>query len=222
MMKSPEPTRAGFAEFLGGLLLAAAVVGSGIMAERMAGGNSAVALLANTLATVSMLALLIATLGPHSGAHFNPVITLIVAVRDRWSISAGGAYVFLQITGCCLGAMLANLMFEMPVVSLATQVRSGWSQWLGEFVATAGLVFIALTSSHREAVWRVPARIGAAHWFTSSTAFANPAITVARSLSDSFAGIRFADVPAFLGAQLAGGLAGVLLMRALPPVRRAT
>jgi glycerol uptake facilitator-like aquaporin len=221
-MKSPEPTRAGFAEFLGGLLLAAAVVGSGIMAERMAGGNSAVALLANTLATVSMLALLIATLGPHSGAHFNPVVTLIVAVRDRWSIPAGGMYLFVQITGCCLGAMLANLMFEMPAVSLATQVRSGWSQWLGEFVATAGLVFIALTSSPREAVWRVPAWIGAAYWFTSSTSFANPAITVARSLSDSFAGIRVADVPAFLGAQLAGGLAGVLLMRALPPVRRAT
>jgi glycerol uptake facilitator-like aquaporin len=211
------------AEALGALLLTAAVVGSGIMGERLANGNAAVALLANTAATVTVLAALIAMFGPISGAHFNPVITLVALFNRQIDASRSVAYVAAQIAGCCAGAMLANAMFELPLVHASTHVRTGGAQWLAEFVATAGLVLIAFTSpSIREAAWRVPAWIAGAYWFTASTSFANPAIGIGRSLSDTFAGIRPADVPGFVLAQLAGGVAGALLIRVFAEPKAAT
>ena len=202
------------AEFLGAWLLAAAVVGSGIMGERLAGGNLAVALLANTAATVAVLAALIATFGPISGAHFNPAITFMALIDRKIGVSRSISFVIAQIAGCCAGAVLANAMFELPLIQASTHVRSGGAQWLAEFVATAGLVLIAFTSpSVKEAAWRVPAWIAGAYWFTASTSFANPAISIGRSLSNTFAGIRPADVPGFVLAQLAGALTGALLAR---------
>jgi glycerol uptake facilitator-like aquaporin len=210
------------AEGLGGLLLSAAVIGSGIMGERLAGGNTAVALLANTGATVGALAVLIAVFGPISGAHFNPVVTLAAAARRELDAVQVVAYITVQVAGCCLGAVLANAMFELPLAESSLRHRVGFAQWLGEIVATGGLVLVALSSpSFKEAAWRVPAWIGAAYWFTSSTSFANPAITVGRSLSDTFAGIHPADVPAFIAAQLTGGTMGFLLVRTLLPGRSA-
>jgi glycerol uptake facilitator-like aquaporin len=212
-----------FAEFLGALLLTAAVVGSGIMGERLAAGNLAVALLANTAATVAVLAALIALFGPISGAHFNPVITLVALFNRRIGASRSIAFVIVQIGGCCAGAMLANAMFELPLIRASTHVRIGGAQWLSEFVATAGLVLIAFTSpSIKEAAWRVPAWIAGAYWFTASTSFANPAISIGRSLSDTFAGIRPADAPGFILAQLAGGVAGALLLRVFAEPEAAT
>jgi glycerol uptake facilitator-like aquaporin len=210
-----------FAEFLGALVLSATVIGSGIMAERLSGGNTAVALLGNTLATVAVLAVLIAMLGPVSGAHFNPAVTLALALRDRAMGGKAVWYVVFQIAGCCAGAILANVMFDLSPVNLAAKVRTGPGQWIGEFVATAGLVLVAFTSpSIREAAWRVPAWIAAAYWFTSSTSFANPAISVGRALSDSFAGIRMGDVPAFILAQLLGAAAGLAMFRVFRPGER--
>jgi glycerol uptake facilitator-like aquaporin len=210
------------AEGLGGLLLSAAVIGSGIMGERLAGGNTAIALLANTGATVGALAVLIALFGPISGAHFNPVVTLAAAARRELDAVQVVAYITVQVAGCCLGAVLANAMFELPLAESSLRHRVGFAQWLGEIVATGGLVLVALSSpSFKEAAWRVPAWIGAAYWFTSSTSFANPAITVGRSLSDTFAGIHPADVPAFIAAQLTGGTMGFLLVRTLLPGRSA-
>ena len=206
--------RAVSAEFCGALLLTAAVVGSGIMGERLAGGNAAVALLANTAATVAALAALIAMFGPMSGAHFNPVITLIALARRELPAGRSLTYVLVQVAGCCAGAMLANLMFELPLVTASAHARTGGAQWLSEVVATAGLVLVAFTSpTISAAAWRVPAWIGAAYWFTASTSFANPAITLGRSLSDTFAGIRPADAPGFIAAQLVGGVLGGLLLR---------
>jgi len=201
---------------LGSLLLTAAVVGSGIMGERLAGGNLAVVLLANTGATVAALATLIALLGPISGAHFNPVISAVEAVRGKLAVSRAAGYVVVQILGCCTGAVLANAMFDLPLVEVSTHVRSGYAQWLSEVVATAGLVLVARGAmTVRAAAWRVPAWIGAAYWFTASTSFSNPAITLGRSLTDTFAGIRPADAPGFIGAQLVGGLVGAILARLL-------
>ena len=209
-------TRKLLAEALGLMLLAAAVIGSGIMAERLADGNAAIALLANTGATVAVLAVLIAVLGPISGAHFNPVVSMVAALRGNLPPRQAINYVLFQIAGCCIGAVLANAMFELPLIHASTRVRTGAGEWIGEFVATAGLVLVVVTSgSVREAAWRVAAWIGAAYWFTSSTSFANPAITIARSLSDTFAGIRPTDVPAFMLAQLLGGVGGILLARML-------
>lgn len=204
------------AELLGSLLLAATVVGSGIMAERLAGGNIAVALLANTGATVAVLATLIALLGPLSGAHFNPAVSLVDALRSRLSWTDMAAYVIVQVAGCCAGALLAHAMFELPLVQSSAHIRTGAPQWLAEGVATLGLVLVIL--GHRrpeDAPWMVSAWIGAAYWFTASTSFANPAITVARSLSDTFSGIRPADVPGFIVAQLVGALVALLLARYL-------
>jgi glycerol uptake facilitator-like aquaporin len=211
--------RAAFAEFVGALLLTATVIGSGLMAERLAQGNAAVALLGNTLATVAVLAVLIAMFGPISGAHFNPAVSVVASFRspppERHPAGRVVAYVVLQIAGCCAGAMLANVMFDLAPIQLSTHTRGGPGQWLGEFVATAGLILVAFTSpSIKEASWRVPAWIAGAYWFTSSTSFANPAITIGRSLSDSFAGIRPQDVPGFVGAQLAGALAALAMLRA--------
>jgi len=208
--------RAVTAEFLGALLLTAAVIGSGIMGERLAGGNLAVALLANTGATVATLATLISLLGPISGAHFNPAVTLVALWRGEVRPSQSIAYIAAQIAGCCAGAVLANAMFELPLIQASTHVRTGFAQWLSEGVATAGLILVAFSSPTIAATaWRVSAWIGAAYWFTASTSFANPAITLGRSLSDSFAGIRPDDAPGFIAAQLLGAVAGAMLLRVL-------
>lgn len=216
-------TRRLFAEGLGALLLATAVIGSGIMAERLADGNAAVALLANTGATVAALAVLIALFGPTSGAHFNPVITLVATTKGSLTVGEAAGYIAVQVLGCCLGAMLANAMFELPLVQFSTQARTGAAQWLSEVIATAGLVLVAFTApSVKEAAWRVPAWIGAAYWFTASTSFANPAITLGRTLTDTFAGIRPIDSAGFILAQIGGGLLGLLAARILPPARSET
>lgn len=206
------------AEALGSLLLAATVVGSGVMAERLAGGNMAVALLANTGATVAVLATLIALLGPVSGAHFNPAVTFVIALRRRIGWSEAAAYTAAQVIGCCAGAVLAHAMFELPLIESSTHIRAGGAQWLAEFVATLGLLLVVL--GHRraqDAPWMVAAWIGAAYWFTASTSFANPAITIARSLTNTFSGIRPSDAPAFIAAQLAGALAALGIARILFP-----
>lgn len=208
--------RAVLAEYLGSLVLTATVVGSGIMAERLSGGNVAVALLGNTWATVCVLAVLIVTFASVSGSHFNPVVSLCARLRGTLSTTTFLAFVVAQVAGCCTGAVLANVMFDTAPLQLSSHARTGMGQWLGEWVATAGLVVVAFTSpTFKDAAWRVPAWIGAAYWFTSSTSFANPAITVGRALSDSFAGIRPADVPAFVAAQFAGALVAYLVLRAL-------
>lgn len=209
------------AEALGSMLLAATVIGSGIMAQRLAGGNVAVALLANTLATVAVLGVLIALLGPVSGAHLNPAVSLIEALRRRLPLPHAAGYIAAQVGGCVAGAVLAQAMFELPLIQSATHVRAGAAQWLGEFVATFGLLLVILGCRRvRDLPWMVAGWIGAAYWFTSSTSFANPAITIARSLSDTFAGIRPADVPAFVLAQLAGALAAYLAATGLFPLSR--
>jgi glycerol uptake facilitator-like aquaporin len=197
------------AEGIGSVFLAAAVVGSGVMAERLAAGNAGIELLANTAATVAVLATLIALLAPVSGAHFNPAVSLVQALRRSLTWREAGAYVLVQILGCCLGAVLAHAMFNLSWLQWSTHVRTGPGQWLAEVVATFGLVLVVLGYQRSQDVaWMVAAWIGAAYWFTSSTSFANPAITIARSLSDTFAGIRVVDVPAFVAAQLVGALAG--------------
>ena len=220
-MAVPSPrARSLVAEGLGTALLLAAVVGSGIMGDRLSGGNTALALLANTAATGAALAALILTFGPISGAHFNPVVTLSEAWRGsvRWSEAAG--YVSAQVGGALLGVAVAHLMFEEPLYSLARHVRQGPGQLLSEFVATLGLVtVIGSCARHRAPAvpFAVGAYIAAAYWFTASTSFANPAVTLARALSDTFVGIRPADVPAFIGAQVLGGTAGTLLVQWLVP-----
>ncbi|HET9475493.1 MAG TPA: aquaporin [Steroidobacteraceae bacterium] len=202
------------AEALGALLLAACVIGSGIMAERLAAGNGAIALLANTLATVAGLATLITLFGPISGAHFNPIISAVAWRTAQIDARTATLFMLAQVAGCCAGAALANVMFELPMVYPSSHVRTGAAQWLSESVATAGLVFVAFRcATCNEAAWRVSLWIGAAYWFTASTSFANPAITIGRSLSDTFAGIRPVDVPGFIAAQIAGALVGAALLR---------
>jgi glycerol uptake facilitator-like aquaporin len=208
--------RALAAEGLGSMLLAAAVIGSGIMAQRLAGGNLAVALLANTVATVAVLATLIALFGPISGAHFNPAVSIVEALHGRLTARQMFAYVSVQIAGCCLGALLAHAMFELPLFQASLHSRTGSGQWLSEAVATAGLILVVAGSScPNEAAWRVSAWIGAAYWFTASTSFANPAITIARALSNTFAGIARADVGGFIVSQLCGAAIGLLLAKLL-------
>ncbi len=210
------PYRALGAELLGSILLAATVIGSGIMAERLAGGNLAVALLANTGATVAALATLIALFGPISGAHFNPAVSIVEAIRGKLSVQQTAAYVIVQVGGCCLGALLAHAMFEMPLIQPSLHLRTGPAQWLSEAVATAGLILVIIGSSgSNDAAWRVSAWIGAAYWFTASTSFANPAITIARSLSNTFAGIAPMHVAGFIAAQLGGAVLGLVLARLL-------
>lgn len=204
------------AEGLGSLLLAATVIGSGIMAERLASGNVAIALLANTGATVAVLFVLIRLLAPISGAHFNPAVSLILVLRRALTWREAGAYLLCQVLGCCLGAVLAHAMFELPLVQASLHVRSGPAQWLAEAVATFGLLLIVLGHQRSDdAPWMVAGWIGAAYWFTASTSFANPAITIARALSDTFSGIRPADVPGFILAQLVGALVGLWVARGL-------
>ena len=204
------------AEGIGSLLLAATVVGSGIMAERLAAGNTAIALIANTGATVAALATLIGLLGPVSGAHLNPAVSIVQALRQALPWREAGLYTVVQIVGCCAGALLAHAMFEMPLLQSSLHVRTGGAQWLAEAVATFGLLLVVL--GHRRAAdapWMVAGWIGAAYWFTASTSFANPAITIARSVSDTFAGIRPVDVPAFIAAQFTGALIALLVARIL-------
>jgi glycerol uptake facilitator-like aquaporin len=203
-------------EALGSVLLAATVIGSGAMAERLAAGNAALALLANTAATVAALAVLIGLLGPVSGAHFNPAVTFVQAIRRTLTWREAIAYALVQVLGCYIGAVLAHAMFELPWIQSSVHARSGPAQWLAEAVATCGLALVVL--GHRRtqhAPWMVAAWIGAAYWFTASTSFANPAITIARSLSDTFAGIRPQDVPGFIAAQLLGALIALLIAREL-------
>jgi glycerol uptake facilitator-like aquaporin len=204
------------AEGLGSLLLAAAVIGSGIMAERLAGGNLAIALLANTAATVAALAVLIALLGPISGAHFNPAVSLVMAIRQSLPWRDATAYAVVQTLGCCAGAILAHAMFSLPLLQTPVHARTGPGQWLAEAVATLGLILVVL--GHRrvsDAPWMVAGWIGAAYWFTASTSFANPAITIARSLSNTFAGIRPEDAPTFIVAQVVGALVGLGIARVI-------
>lgn len=204
------------AEWLGSLLLAAAVIGSGVMAERLAAGNTAIALLANTAATVAVLATLITLLGPISGAHFNPAVSLVQAMRGSLFWREAAAFALMQVIGCCLGAVLAHAMFDLPLLQSSVHVRSGAGQWLAEAIATFGLILVILGHSRREdAAWMVSAWIGGAYWFTASTSFANPAITIARSLSNTSAGIRPADVPDFIAAQVIGALVAVQVARVL-------
>ena len=215
-----------FAEFFGTAALLCAVIGSGIMAVNLSSGNSGVALLANTLATVFALYVLIELLGPVSGAHFNPLVTLIVLFRalntglDQW-IHARAALLFIafQLAGAVAGAWLANAMFgamvDLSVLQYSAKVRGGWGQWLGEVVATAGLILVVLRAPSSKAAGLVACYIGAAYWFTSSTSFANPAAVMGRMLSDSFAGIAPASALGFVAAQCVGAAAGAGLHRAL-------
>jgi len=199
------------AEALGTTLLLAVVIGSGVMAERLSGGNIALALLANTLATVGGLYVLIEIFGPISGAHFNPAVSLVMAVRGQLTWSQFGPYVVAQLLGAMLGAMLAHGMFDMTILQFSTKARSGTGQWIAEAVATFGLLLVVLRAPAGRAAAMVAAYIGAAYWFTASTSFANPAAAFGRMFSDSFAGIAPASAPGFVLAQLLGGALAVLL-----------
>jgi glycerol uptake facilitator-like aquaporin len=204
------------AEFLGTLLLLATVVGSGIMGESLAQGNAAVALLANAAATAGTLYVLITILAPLSGAHFNPAVTLVARVRGELSTPDAAGYVLAQVTGAIGGVWLAHLMFDVELWQLSGKVRSGMGQAVSEGVATFGLLLtIVLGARHRPAAipLLVASYIFAAYWFTASTSFANPAVTLARGLTDTFAGIRLADVPAFLLSQGVGASAAFYTAR---------
>jgi glycerol uptake facilitator-like aquaporin len=208
------------AEFLGSAFLVAAVVGSGIMGERLAGGNIAIALLANTIATGAALLALILTFGPISGAHLNPAVTLASAIERGISWPDAVAYMFAQCTGGVAGTIVAHLMFGLRSYSFSSHSRHGWTLVLSEFVATFGLLSVICGSSRLRpgaVPLAVASYITAAYWFTGSTSFANPAVTIARSLSDTFAGIRPADVPSFIAAQVAGALAATFLFHWLVP-----
>ena len=214
------------AEFVGTAALLCAVIGSGIMAERLSGGNLGVALLANTLATVFALYVLIETLGPVSGAHFNPLVTLVI--RSKGSLGHGNSaraaffFIAVQLLGAMLGAWLAHLMFDLPILQFSAKLRggfdaagqfTGWGQWVAEAVATAGLLFVILRAPEGKASALVACYIGAAYWFTASTSFANPAAVLGRMMSDSFAGIAPASATGFVLAQCVGAVAGVCLAR---------
>ena len=211
------------AEGSGSFFLFAAVVGSGIMAEALAGGNVAVALIGNTLATGAMLFVLITMLGPISGAHFNPAVSLVFVSRGELSWRDTAAYVAVQLLGGVLGAWAAHLMFDLPILQYSIKARSGMGQWTGEAIATFGLILTIIGTVRHRPAW-VPASVAlyitSAYWFTSSTSFANPAITVVRSMSNSFAGIAPHYVPMFVLAQLIGAAAAALVSRALFDDRR--
>jgi len=207
-------------EAIGSFLLFVTVVGSGIMAERLADGNVAVALLGNTFATGAMLFVLITMLGPVSGAHFNPAVTLIMRLRGEVTNAEGAGYVVAQLAGGILGVWTAHIMFDLPVLELSHHARTGAGQWLGEAIATFGLILTILGTVKHRHIWVPPSvafYIVAAYWFTSSTSFANPAITIARSLTDTFAGIAPADVAGFIVAQIIGALAAHFVATGLFP-----
>jgi len=213
------------AECLGTGLLVATVVGSGIMGERLAGGNVALALLGNTLPTGAILVVLILALGPISGAHFNPAVSLVMGLRKEHPWREFIPYAVAQIIGGCIGTLVAHGMFELPLFELAVKARTGPAQWFAEFVATFGLI-VTILSVSRFRQEAIPVAVGlyitAAYWFTASTSFANPAVTIARALTDSFSGIAPGDVPMFIAAQLIGALAGLGVIRwfftASPPL----
>lgn len=204
------------AEFIGTAFLLATVVGSGIMAERLAGGNVAIALLGNTIPTGAILYVLITLFGPISGAHFNPAVTMAFALRGEMKTPETAPYLAAQFLGGLVGVFAAHLMFELPVMQLSDTAREGPAQWFAELVATFGLV-LAILAALRARPETVPLVVGlyitAAYWFTASTSFANPAVTVARSFTDTFSGIRLADAPMFIIAQFAGAAAAVFLCR---------
>lgn len=203
-----------FAEFLGTAFLLAAVIGSGIMAQNLAGGNVALALLGNTLPTGAILIVIILIFGPVSGAHFNPAVSIAFALRRELAPSDTAFYIGTQIAGGLFGAFVAHAMFELPIWQFSTTVRSGPGQWLAEAVATFGLlltIFGCVTRAPGAVAYAVGLYITAAYWFTASTSFANPAVTIARAFSDTFAGIAPAGVAAFIAAQLAGMAAAVLI-----------
>jgi glycerol uptake facilitator-like aquaporin len=202
------------AEFLGTGFLVAAVVGSGIMGQRLSGGNVAIALLANTIATGAALAALILAFLPISGAHLNPVVSMAEALRGGITWKEAVLYVVAQVSGGIAGTACANIMFALPAFSISHHARTGAPLWFSEFVATFGLLLVIRIVARFTPSWlpvAVAAYIVAAYWFTASTSFANPAVAIARSLSDTFAGIRPVDVPAFLAAQLAGGFSAVMV-----------
>ncbi len=211
-----SPLRSVVAEWLGAAFLLAAVVGSGIMAQRLSGGNLALALLCNTIPTGAILVVLILVFGPVSGAHFNPAVTLAFALRGELSWTMAGAYVAAQIAGALIGVWAAHLMFELPLWQVSLTQRTGTGQWLAEAVAAFGLLMTIFGCSSRTP-GAIPYAVGlyitSAYWFTASTSFANPAVTIARSLSDTFAGIAPGGVPAFVAAQLLGAIAAVALGR---------
>jgi glycerol uptake facilitator-like aquaporin len=212
--------RAVLAEAIGTALLLAGVVGSGIMAERLSGGNVGLALLANAVATGGALYALIVMLGPLSGAHFNPVVTLALALRGEGPPQDRSSRVVLfiaaQVAGAVLGVWLAHLMFDLPVLQASTKVRTGIGQWVAEATATFGLVLLIVLGV-RKGTPALPSAVAAyivgAYWFTASTSFANPAVTIARSLSNTFAGIAPADAPLFIASQCAGGLLALAAAR---------
>lgn len=211
------------AEYLGTLFLVATVVGSGIMGEHLADGNVAIALLANTIATGAALVALILAFGPISGAHFNPVVTLADAMEGGIAWKETPHYILAQVSGGICGTIAAHLMFGLDIVSLSRHARSGPAQLFSEFVATFGLLSVIWGCARQRSnavAFAVGAYIAAAYWFTASTSFANPAVTIARSLSDTFSGIRPADAPGFILAQFAGGIAATLVFRWLVPSLR--
>jgi len=208
---SAATTRRLFAEARGTALLLAVVIGSGVMAERLSGGNMGVALLANTLATVGGLYILIEVFGPVSGAHFNPAVSAVMAYRGELAVELLLPYIAAQLVGAMLGAWLAHAMFDMPIWQFSTHVRSGTGQWIAEAVATAGLLLVILRAPAARVAAMVACYIGAAYWFTASTSFANPAAAFGRMFSDSFAGIEPASVPGFVLAQFAGAAIGVAI-----------
>jgi glycerol uptake facilitator-like aquaporin len=202
------------AEALGTLILVMAVIGSGIMAENLAGGNDAVALLCNTIATGAVLFVIITIFASVSGAHFNPAVSLVVALRGDLDWRTAALYIVAQIAGGCLGAVFAHLMFGLDLFQLGAKARNGIGQWAGEFIATFGLIgtILGCVRFKPEAVaTAVALYITSAYWFTASTSFANPAVTIARSLSDTFAGIAPGDAPGFIAAELLGALAAAWL-----------
>lgn len=202
------------AEAVGSFFLFGTVIGSGIMAETLSGGNVAIALLGNTLATGAILFVLITMFGPVSGAHFNPAVTLVMAARRDLNWRDVAPYLAAQLVGGIIGVLVAHLMFDLPILQLSAKARTGIGQWAGELVATFGLILTILgtiKSRPNAVAASVALYISAAYWFTSSTSFANPAITIARSLSDSFAGIAPVDVPMFVAAQLVGAALAALV-----------
>jgi glycerol uptake facilitator-like aquaporin len=217
---TPTLLRRSVSEFLGTGFLVAAVIGSGIMGERLAAGNVAIALLANTIATGAALVALILTFGPISGAHFNPAVTFVDAIENGVSWKDAACYVPAQCLGGISGAIAAHVMFRLPLISISHHARAGSAQVFSEFVATFGLLSVIWGCSRLRSemvAFAVGAYITAAYWFTASTSFANPAVTIARSLSDTFAGIRPSDVPWFIVAQLLGAVAATILFRWLVP-----
>ena len=218
MMRKPTLAQRMGAEFLGAAFLLAALIGSGIMGERLAAGNEAIALLCNTLPTGAILVVLLTMLGPISGAHLNPVVTAALALRGDMSMREASGYAIAQCAGAVLGVLVAHGMFELPLLQLSIKARSGLPQGFSECVATFGLVitiFLTLRANPQSVPVSVGLYITAAYWFTASTSFANPAVTLARAFSNTFAGIRLADVPLFTAAQILGAGLALVVMRGL-------